>query len=72
MRWLRFSVAGLMAVVLLLGLGLGGLRANSEVWASALFTAPSFCSRLRSLGRSLEAGSREACRRAWPCSDGFT
>jgi hypothetical protein len=38
MRWLRFSVAGLMAVVLLPGLGLGALRANSEVWASAMFT----------------------------------
>ena len=39
MRWLRFSVAGLMAIVLLLALGLAALRANSEFWASAIFTA---------------------------------
>jgi hypothetical protein len=38
MRWVRFSVAGLMGVVLLLALGMAALRANSDFWASTLFT----------------------------------
>jgi hypothetical protein len=34
----RFSIAGLMAAVLLLALGFAGLRAATALWASALFT----------------------------------
>ncbi len=35
---IRFSIAGLMAVVLLLGVGFAGLRTASFLWASAVFT----------------------------------
>jgi hypothetical protein len=38
MRRFRFSVAGLMGVVLLLALGMVALRAQSVIWASAVFT----------------------------------
>jgi hypothetical protein len=35
---LRFTIAGLMALVLIVGVGFAGLRAASLLWASALFT----------------------------------
>jgi hypothetical protein len=39
MRRIRFSVAGLMAVILLLAVGMAALRDPTELWASAIFTA---------------------------------
>ncbi len=35
---IRFSIAGLMAVVLLFAVGFAGLRTASPLWASAVFT----------------------------------
>jgi hypothetical protein len=39
MKRFRLSVAALMGVVLLLALGMAALRANTDIWASAMFTA---------------------------------
>jgi hypothetical protein len=39
MRRFRFSVAGLMAVILLLAVGMAALRDPTILWASAIFTA---------------------------------
>jgi hypothetical protein len=39
MKRFHFSVAALMGVVLLLALGMASLRANTAMWASAMFTA---------------------------------
>ena len=39
MRRFRFSVAGLMAVILLLAVGMAALRDPAELWASVIFTA---------------------------------
>jgi hypothetical protein len=39
MRRFRFTVAGLMAVILLLAAGMAALRDPSTLWASAIFTA---------------------------------
>ena len=36
---IRFSIAGLMAVVLIVAVGFAGLRAASSLWASAVFSA---------------------------------
>jgi hypothetical protein len=38
MRWLRFSIAGLMVLVSVIALGFAALRSGSGLWASALFT----------------------------------
>jgi hypothetical protein len=38
MKHLRLSIAGIMAVVALAGLGFAGLRASTPMWASGLFT----------------------------------
>lgn len=39
MKWHRFTVAGLMVIVLLIAMGLAALRSQSIVWTSAVFTA---------------------------------
>jgi hypothetical protein len=39
MRRFRFTVAGLIAVILLLAIGMAALRNPTELWASAVFTA---------------------------------
>ncbi len=38
MKWMRFSIAGLMGFVLIAALGFGGLKAANEYWASGCFT----------------------------------
>jgi hypothetical protein len=38
MRRTRFSIAGLMGFVLIVALGIGGLKAASPLWASACYT----------------------------------
>ncbi len=39
MKRFRFSVAGLMAVILLLAVGMAALRDPTTLWARAIFTA---------------------------------
>ena len=39
MKRFRFSIAGLMAMILLLAIGMAALRDPTTLWASALFTA---------------------------------
>ena len=62
MRPVRFSIAGLMGVVLLVATGLAALRSASETWASVLFLATfvAFCIAL--VGAFGDAGAR---RGAW-------
>ena len=38
MRRIRFSIGGLMGFVVVAALGIGGLKASNEFWASASFT----------------------------------
>jgi hypothetical protein len=39
MKHLRLSIAGLMTLVALVGVGFAGLRASTPLWAAGLFTA---------------------------------
>jgi hypothetical protein len=58
---IRFSIAALMAVVLVLAVGFAGLRAATLLWASALFSTAPFTGRhvnllhFRRIGHTLAA-----------------
>jgi hypothetical protein len=39
MRWVRFSIAGLMGIVLVTAIGLAALRSSSETWTGVLLLA---------------------------------
>ena len=59
---IRYSIAGLMTVVLLIALGLAGLRDTSTVWASAVFSLTVILLATAILGAATCSGpSRMAC-----------
>jgi hypothetical protein len=57
MKHLRLSIAGIMAVVALAGLGFAGLRASTPIWASGLFTAAVFLLSAAVVGSILTKGA---------------
>jgi hypothetical protein len=59
---LRFSIAGLMAVVLIFAVGFAGLRAGSALWASVMFTITVTLLAAAILG---SAACRGPARMAW-------
>ena len=59
---LRFSIAGLMAVVFICAIGFAGLRAATAAWASAMFTMTVFLLAAALLG---SVASRGPARMAW-------
>jgi hypothetical protein len=63
MKRLRFSVAGLMAVILLFAVGMAALRAPTDLWASGMFTAAITLFSTSILGAMATRGS---ARLSWP------
>lgn len=60
MTHLRFSLAGLMAAVLLIGVGFAALRFASALWASALFTLAVASVPAATLGAAFSNGATRA------------
>jgi hypothetical protein len=58
MRRFRFSVAGLMAVILVLAIGMAALRDPTTLWASAIFTAAVILFAASLLGAMIHRGVR--------------
>src|SRR4051794_19449955 len=57
MRRVRFSIAGLMAVVFIASLALAALRSGSEVWAGAMFLATCAVMALAVVGAACDEGA---------------
>jgi hypothetical protein len=60
MRSLRFSIAGMMGIILAVSLGLAALRSNSEAWAGAAYLATCEVLALAVVGVVCSGGSRRA------------
>ena len=73
MRSLRFSLAGLMGVVLLAAIGFAALRSPSETWAGALLLATLAALGIATVGAFCRSGRGVAqVSLASPCLDGST
>ena len=70
MRAVRFSIAGLMGVVLVAAIGLAALRSQSQIWAGVLLlaTLAAFCVAL--VGAFCRRGACAEDGSALPCSVG--
>ena len=72
MRTIRFSIAGLMGVVLLVAVGFAALRSSSETWAGILLLATLGAIGIAMVGASAASAASAVVSSASQCSDGFT